>query len=121
MSDGVHLLIPFAYSLADGCKQALSELALPQLERLLARLSLTGTDSGDETSLSMPHERMLAREYGLTAPDGLIPWAAWRVKEAGRDPLGAPWALITPCHWRVATDHISMGQPQDLQLDASDS
>ena len=121
MSDGVHLLIPFAYSHADGCAKALGELALPHLERLLARLTLVDTDSGDETSLSMPHERVLAREVGLSAPDGLIPWAAWQVKEAGRDPLGAAWARITPCHWRVATDHISMGQPQDLQLDATES
>jgi hypothetical protein len=121
MSDGVHLLIPFAYSSSEGCLRALADLALPQLEKLVARLKPADTDRGEESSLSMPHERVLARRFGVSAPDGCIPWAAWQVRQAGRDAEGAAWARITPCHWRVATDHISMGHPQDLQLDAQDS
>ena len=121
MSGGVHLLIPFAYSSSEGCAQALQGLALPQLERLVARLKPAATDSGEESSLSMPHERVLAREFGLSAPDGCIPWAAWQVRQAGRDAQGAAWARITPCHWRVETDHIAMGHPQDLQLDSRES
>jgi hypothetical protein len=121
MSDGVHLLIPFAVSSAPECTAALRELALPQLELLLARLARRAADPGDEQTLSMPHERVLAREYGLAAADGCIPWAAWQVAQAGRDPQGAAWAWITPCHWRVGTDHIAMGRPQELQLDAAGS
>ena len=121
MSDGVHLLIPFAYSSDEGCLRALQDLALPQLERLLARLRPVETDSGEASSLSMPHERVLAREFGISAADGCIPWAAWQVRQAGRDAKGAAWARITPCHWRVETDHIAMGHPQDLQLDSRDS
>ncbi len=121
MSDGVHLLIPFAYSSDEGCAQALRELALPQLERLVARLAPGPIDSGEESSLSMPHERVLARECGLSATDGCIPWAAWQVQQAGDDPQGQAWARITPCHWRVETDHIAMGHPHELQLDPRDS
>ena len=121
MSDGVHLLIPFAYSSSEGCAQALRDLALPQLERLVARLKPADTDRGEESSLSMPHERVLAREFGVCAPDGCIPWAAWQARQAGRDLRGAAWARITPCHWRVETDHIAMGHPQDLQLDSRES
>lgn len=121
MSDGVHLLIPFASSTADGCVQALRGLALPQLEKLLARMAWVRTDAGDDQSLSMPHERVLARECGLPGGDGLIPWAAWQVRQAGHDPGDAAWARVTPCHWRVATDHVLMSHPQDLQLDAGDS
>lgn len=121
MSDGVHLLIPFAYSSNESCVRALQDLALPQLEKLMARLKPAETDRGEESSLSMPHERVLARLFGLSAPDGCIPWAAWQVRQAGRDAEGVAWARITPCHWRVATDHIAMGHPQDLQLDAQDS
>lgn len=121
MSDGVHLLIPFAYSSDEGCAQALQNLALPQLERLVARLVPGPTDSGEESSLSTPHERVLARESGLSAADGCIPWAAWQVQQAGGDPQGQAWARITPCHWRVETDHIAMGHPQALQLDPRDS
>jgi hypothetical protein len=121
MSDGVHLLIPFASASAEGCTQALRTLALPQLEKLLARLAHLRTDTGDEHTLSLPHERVLAREYGLPAADGLIPWAAWQVAESGGDPLSAACAWITPCHWRVGTDHVAMGHPQELQLDARES
>jgi hypothetical protein len=121
MSDGVHLLIPFAYSSNEGCARALQDLALPQLEKLVARLKPANTDRGEESSLSMPYERVLAREFAMPTTDGCIPWAAWQVHQAGRDTQNAAWARITPCHWRVATDHIAMAHPQDLQLDSSDS
>ena len=39
MSDTNHLLVPYAASAATGCQQALQGLALPHLDRLLARLS----------------------------------------------------------------------------------
>lgn len=121
MSDGVHLLIPFASSISEGCTQALRSLALPQLEKLLARLALLHADAGNEFTLSMPHERVLARECGLPCEDGRIPWAAWQVVQAGREAGGHAWARITPCHWTVAADHIDMSHPQDLHLDAGDS
>jgi hypothetical protein len=121
MSDSVHLLIPFAYALSDGCAQALQGLALPHLEKLLVRLTPRERDAGDEWTLSMPHERVLAREAGLPVADGLIPWAAWQQLQAGRDPGDKAWARITPCHWRVGRDHVAMDHPQALQLDAAAS
>src|SRR5262249_45843373 len=72
--------------------------------------------------LSMPHERVLGRAYGLpTFADGCIPWAAWELAQSGRDTQGAAWAWITPCHWRVGRDHIAMDLPQALALDERDS
>ncbi len=121
MSDSVHLLIPFASSSHPGCEQPRQALNLPHLERLLARLTPVRTDMGEVTSLSTPHERALAREYGLDGPDGCIPWAAWQVQQSGRDPGNDAWAWVTPCHWQVASDHIVMGHPQQLGLDGADS
>jgi hypothetical protein len=121
MSDSVHLLIPFASCAAEACTQAMNKLELPQLEKLLARLVPGRTDEGDERTLSMPHERVLARECGLPVDDGRIPWAAWQVRQAGYDPGTAAWARIAPCHWRVATDHVLMSHPQDMHLDGDDS
>jgi hypothetical protein len=94
---------------------------LPSLEKLLARLGPAATDEGEEHAFSMPHERVLAREIGLPHADGLIPWAAWQLSQAGRDPEGAAWAWITPCHWEVGQDHISMGHPRQLDLPAEES
>jgi hypothetical protein len=115
------LLVPFAGCRADGCRDALRRLALPHLRRLLARLAPAGTDEGDGHELSMPHERALAHAYGLAAPDGLVPWAAWQVAQSGRDSHDAGCAWITPCHWRVGRDHVAMAHPRLLRLDASDS
>jgi hypothetical protein len=71
----------------------------------------------------MPHERVAARELGLLADDGRTPWAAWQLARAGRtaEASGAAWAWLTPCHWHVATDHITMAYPPHLQLSGDDS
>ena len=121
MSDGVHLLIPFATCSADACREALARLPLPRLARLLARLMPDGVDGGSGESLSMPHERVLARAFGIPAADGLIPFAAWQLLQAGHPQADAAWAWITPTHWRVGTDRVQMALPQQLQLDAADS
>lgn len=99
----MHLLIPFAFCSAEGCAPALRTLKLPNLEKLLARLTPQPLDAGDEFSLSPPHERALARALGLRVTDGLIPWAALD------QPAGDGWGFITPCHWQVATNQITMG------------
>ncbi|HSV46667.1 MAG TPA: phosphoglycerate mutase, partial [Ramlibacter sp.] len=121
MSDGVHLLISFAGCNAGPLHEALALLALPRLEQLLARLAPAGADESDASALSPPHERTLARLLGLPVADGRIPWAAWQARRRGHDTAGKAWARITPCHWKVETDHIVMGLPADLQLEAGES
>lgn len=121
MSDAAHLLIPFASSADPGCVAARRGLQLPALQKLLARLKPAGADEGDEHTLAMPHERVLARECGLPAQDGRTPWAAWQVLRSGRDPRGEAWAFITPCHWQVGQRHIAMAPPQRLDLTAAES
>lgn len=122
MSDGSHLLIPFAACGDAGCRGTLAGLALPHLVRLVARLSPAGVDDAGERAFSMPHERVLARECGMQhAADGLLPFAAWELRQSGRDPGADAWAWVTPCHWRVGTDHIFMLHPQELRLDADES
>ena len=121
VSDGVHLLVPFATCSAGGCAEALKGMRLPHLQRLLDRMAVVSTDIGSAESLSPPHERALARLCALPAPDGLIPLAAWQVRQDGGDPGDGAWAWITPCHWQIGTDHARMGPPQELQLDPEDS
>lgn len=99
----MHLLIPFAFSNSEGCAAALRSLKLPQLEKLLARLTPAPLDTGDELSLSPPHERALARALQLPLVDGLIPWAALQAQASE-----GSWGFITPCHWQVGAKHIAM-------------
>lgn len=121
MSDGLHLLVPFAASEAPQARAALAGLALPHLQQLLARLAPSPLLDDGEHALSMPHEHVLADALGLPGTDGLRPWAAWQVLQAGGDPGAHGWAWITPCHWRLGTDHGVMHHPQDLRLDADES
>jgi hypothetical protein len=121
MSDGAHLLIPYAACDGEGCREALATLSLPGLERLLAQLLPAETEDSGEQSLSMPHERALARACGLAGDDGRLPWAAWDLRQAGTDPGVAAWAWITPCHWRLGTGHAVMHHPQELALQADES
>jgi len=117
----MHLLIPFAACSADACQQALQTLPLPNLSALLQRLTPTEFDAGDDFALSLPHERALARALGLPADNGLIPWAARDVLKNGGQPGTAAWAFITPCHWRLATDHFLMDDPDLLQIEEQES
>jgi len=112
----MHLLIPFAFCSSDGCSSALPSLKLPHLEKLLARLTSQPLDTGDEFSLSPPHERALARALSLPTEDGLIPWAALH-----QQPANGAWAFITPCHWQVGTNHIAMSGQELPDFSAHES
>ena len=109
-----HLLIPMAASQAPGCDAVAAGLKLPQLDRLLSRLTLSHTDAGQETDFAPPHERALARALGL--PEPATPWAA------ATQPLDSGgWAYLTPCHWQVGADHVTLLHPAQLQLDEADA
>jgi hypothetical protein len=122
----MHLLIPLAASLSPGCRQAMASLALPHLARLLSMLEPQATDQGEASSLSPPHERVLARTLGLPLADGHIPFAAQAALRAGIAPdtpsaPSAAWAFLTPCHWQLGQDHVSMTDPALLELAADES
>lgn len=115
----MHLLIPFASSSSENCRQTLAALKLPNLCRLLTRLSALPMDTGDELSFCAPHERALAHAMGLPALDGQIPWAALHASNA-QHPAGA-CAFITPCHWQVGATQIVMHGPDLPDFTADES
>jgi len=120
----MHLLIPFAAPLSEGGRQALRQLALPALAAGLAACAAptaADRDDADPLSFSPPHERALARLLGLAGGDGGLPWAACRAVRDGRQPGDLAWGLMTPAHWHLGSDHITMGDPDDLGLDAAQS
>lgn len=120
----MQLLIPYAASHAEGCQAALANLKLPNLQKLLSRLTAQPLDVGDELSLSPPHERALATLLGLAAADGQIPWAALRAqKHPSLADFGGTWAYVSLCHWQADKKQVSMRQipMQDLPQDESDT
>ncbi|SFM87352.1 hypothetical protein [Variovorax sp. OV329] len=118
-----HLVIPFAGRATPGCRAALAQLKLPNLERLLARLAPAQEDAQDESTLSPPHKRALAAARGLPTVDGLIPWAALEARELGLPPASPDqgWGLMTLCHWQVGIDDVALGDPEQLDISAAES
>ncbi len=122
----MHLLLPFAAARSPAAAQAIAQLKLPTLQRLLARwgadpAGLVGAaDAGPdpETMLSMPHERALAAALGWpAAADGLLPLAAHAARADGLSPTpGSGWALLTPTHWRAGADQVTLVGPAELAL-----
>jgi hypothetical protein len=120
----MHLVLPFASATSAAASQALSGLHLPHLERLLARLSPATRLEGDELCLSPPHERVLAAAWGWPVTDGLLPLAAQAARADGlavddRPELG--WGLLSPTHWHVGTEQVSLVDPATLGLDEATS
>ncbi|QHE87468.1 phosphoglycerate mutase [Hydrogenophaga sp. BPS33] len=117
-----HLLVPFASASDPGARAALPQLHLPQLTALLAEWNLVYTDTGDDHTLSPPHERALAQASGVVRGDGCpfddgqIPWAA---AESTRPT--EPQAWFTPCHFQVGMEQVTLLPGEQLDLSEAHS
>ena len=115
----LHLLIPFALPAAGNASALLSDLELPALEKLLQRATLLETDAGTAFQRTLPHERWLARAFGLidtqAAPDA-APLAAHMLLADGGTPGDASWACVEPVHIRIARDHLVLIDPATLAI-----
>ena len=117
----MHLLIPFASALSDAAAHVLRDLALPNLSQLLGRLTLTHRDDADPYTLSPPHERALAAGMGWEGADGCLPFAAYGAARDGIQVEDLAWGLVTPSHWHVGRDHVTLADPNALDLSAEES
>ena len=117
----MHLLIPFASALSDAAAEVTRDLALPTLSRLLQRMTATERDEGDEYTLSPPHERALAQAWGWPLVDGGLPFAARAAAADGIAVEQRAWGLLTPAHWDVGRDHVTLSDPGALNLGEDES
>ncbi len=91
------------------------------LESMLSSWTIESVDAGDEERFSMPHERAWALGVDGAADDGLIPWAATLAANDGVELGPMPLALLSPTHWHVHVDHVSLVDPQALALTEEES
>ncbi|HJV59396.1 MAG TPA: hypothetical protein VJ743_00565 [Albitalea sp.] len=117
----MHLLIPFASALSEASTHTLRDLDLPHLARLLASMTPAATVGSDEYSLTPPHERALADARGWHGADGALPWAAQAAAADGIAVGDRAWGLLTPVHWHVGHDHITLADPAELRLEEEES
>lgn len=135
-----HIIIPWASALAPGWQDALGRLQameqqgeLPNLLMLRTVLRLSSHWRSDEYAPHLPHEVLWASAMGWlpekpeAPPPGPIPTGAWLAFTAGLtgaagasdEPEG--WGIITPCHWSMGHDSLTMQPPEQLNLDATAS
>jgi len=117
----MHLLIPFASALSDAATHVLRDLPLPNLAQLLGRLTPTLRDDADALTLSPPHERAWAQAQGWHGADGCLPFAAQAAAADGIAVGDLAWGLVTPAHWHVGRDHVTLADPAALNLNAAES
>ena len=130
----MHLIVPFAGVMSEAGRAAARELALPHLARALDGMALqwlaapAGADPQEpELSLTPPHEHVRALAWGMTVTDGQVPWAALEAARLGLPRAGAEagpiqaWGRLTPAHWQLGTEQITMLAPQLLALDSAAS
>jgi hypothetical protein len=122
----MHCIVPFAGPPSGAGAAALGGLALPTLQQLLKRWTVVARDDGDEWSYSPPHERALARAWGWAGGDGQLPFAAaWLAQEPAAANAAPPgdlaWGLLSPVHWHVGTDQVSLLDPAALMLSDTES
>ena len=132
----MHCIVPFAAPAGEAGRAALATMQWPRLAALLPRLALVDRDEAEPTTYTPPHERVIARALGWRAPaeanggageeaggpgvpgtDGRWPFAARAARADGIDPGSAAWGLVSPVHWHVGTDQVSLVDPASLQLD----
>ena len=117
-----HLLIPFAAVSSEAAAQHLQGLKLPNLRQLLSRLTLVDSDVGTDESFSPPHERALAKAYGLPVVDGYIPWAAQEAAKLGlKEADSAVWGWVSLCNYFVGTGSMTLEDPVQLQVTEAES
>lgn len=117
----MHCIVPFAAPTSDAGRAALATMQWPRLQVLLPRLALVDRDEAEATTFTPPHERVLARALGWQGEDGRWPFAAHAARADGIDPGDGAWGLVSPVHWHVGTDQVSLADPGALQLDEAGS
>jgi hypothetical protein len=117
----MHLIVPYAAPLPDAGRAAARGLPRPVLAALCNQLSEAAHDDGDEWSLSPPHERAYARAQGWTGADGALPFAALEATRCGIDTGELAWAQLSPVHWHLGTEQVSLVDPAALLLDEATS
>ena len=119
----MHLMVPYAAAASEAGMAAMHALRLPQLQRLLCRLSAGARTAPAAASLNPPHEHVLAACRGWTGGDGRLPLAAELARADGLAPVddGRGWGLLTPTHWQVGSELVLLLDPGQLRLDEDES
>lgn len=114
----MHIVISYAAPPGPRCRAASAALQLPHLQALLRQTGAQTLHTASADTLTPLAEQLAS---GQAYADGLVPWAAWLAQDRGLYQNGQHWALISPCHLQIHSDHVAMQDPALLQLGEDES
>ena len=114
----MYIVISHAAAPGPRCRAASAALQLPHLQALLRQAGAQTLHTGSPETLTPLAEHLAS---GQAYPDGLVPWAAWMAQASGLYQDGQHWALISPCHLQIHSDHVAMQDPALLPLSEDES
>ncbi len=114
----MHIVISHAAAPGPRCRAASATLQLPHLQALLRQAGAQRLHTGDPDTLTPLAEHLAS---GQAYPDGLVPWAAWLAQGSALYQDSQHWALISPCHLQIHSDHVAMRDPAVLELGEDES
>ncbi|UDG82322.1 regulator [Candidatus Vallotia cooleyia] len=127
----LHLLLPFSLPDITHAKLVLHNLYKPALDKLVERATFVERVIGDDFQRTLPHERWVARCFGVGRADALagpcqqindvVPLAPYMLLADGGNPQDAVWACVEPVHMRVVHNHLVLVDPGMLQLSQNDA
>jgi hypothetical protein len=115
----MHLILPYANAPNPEARKLRPKL--PHLSKLLGRMVAAGSHGFGEHSLNTPLEWAVAERLGWQGADGCLPWAAHAAHQDGVNVGTLAWGQLTPVHWLVGNQHISLLDPAHLHLSAENS
>lgn len=118
----LHFLLPFALPASAHLPALLAGLELPALEKLLARGIQTAQDVPEDPFVpTLPHERWLAGAFGLPGVPARAPLAPFMLLADGAELDKRYWYCAQPAHIHIATDHLVLTDPDELDLSTEES
>jgi len=121
----LHLLLPFSLPCADDAHAALAQFSCPAFGQLVAHSAIVEALRGEAFQRTLPHERWLARQFGVVPADATpaddAPLAPYMLLADGGEPGDAAWACVEPVHIHVAHDHLVLIDPAALDLSDDDA
>jgi hypothetical protein len=120
----LYVLVPWATCLSPACEATWPALdKLPNTALVLQQLSHISWLQSDEYAPNPPHEVLWAQTLGWPTDHELtLPWGALLAQETGlvgKDMPHSAWGLITPCHWAMGHDSLTVLPIDDASLDAA--
>jgi hypothetical protein len=111
----ISLVLPFALPAPEFASDLIRALEAPGLAALLSRTSFQRFHPLEAAARVLPHELFIARTLGLA--QGVVPrLATSAMRGHGLDPDDGTWFIVNPAHIQIASTHLLMSDPRQLDL-----